>query len=338
MAETEVKLVELKTTEIQPSPYQIREVIEDEEFQELVKSIQEKGVIQPIIVRMVAGKPELVAGGRRLAASRSAGKDTIPAIIREISDAEAIVWSIAENLHRTEPTPLELARIFEKLTDDFYGGNPNRVAEQIGKGVNYVNDRIAILDMPKLIQQMSQELGISRINAIKKITEPKEQIKMAEQALKDNLTAEEIVRLSKKPPKIALGVPSIEERVRKTGEIISNLLDDIVNLNLGIQADELVQTIENCAGFQENLVVLMEEVEHLKDALGMLAQEHTEKITKNILRLFVGLKWLNTAAEKEKKEKRPETIETIRESPFFQKNLQALIKQIEILTSRVIQD
>ena len=105
---------------IHPNPYQTRKTINQETLKELAESIRVTGVVQPVVLRPIAsGRYQLVAGERRWLASKSAGKATIPAIVREISDAQALEITIIENLQREDLNPVEQARAFERLSREF---------------------------------------------------------------------------------------------------------------------------------------------------------------------------------------------------------------------------
>lgn len=254
------EIVNLPIEKIKPGPFQIREVLEDEELKELATSINVKGVIQPIIVNP---DYEIITGNRRAKASRLAGKTTIPAIVKDVPPDEALAWSVVENTHRKDPTLIEEARAFQKLAESF-GGNPNPVAEMISKSVTYVNERLLVLKMPEEVQKVSQELGISRIKELAKITNQQDQIEMAKRTLVENFSALEIAAYSQAMKKEKTRTPLIgpEEIVRKANRFVLRLFVELKHLNE--QAEEtFVAAIREDKYFLKNIGMLTGQIERL---------------------------------------------------------------------------
>ena len=122
----------LKTELIQDNPFQPRTHYDENKLAELKASIKEKGILVPILVRLKDGKHEVVAGERRLKAARSLNVPEIPAIIREVSDQEALVLALVENIQREELNPIEEAEAYKKLIEEFHY-TQDMVAESVGK-------------------------------------------------------------------------------------------------------------------------------------------------------------------------------------------------------------
>jgi ParB family chromosome partitioning protein len=138
---------------IHPNPFQTRRSIREEALKELVESIKATGVVQPVVVRPIAnGRFQLVAGERRWLASKSAGKATIPAVIREVSDAQALEITIIENLQREDLNPVEQARAFERLSREF-GLTQEQIATRTGKDRASIANFIRLLKLPKDVQE-----------------------------------------------------------------------------------------------------------------------------------------------------------------------------------------
>ncbi|HEV2988646.1 MAG TPA: ParB/RepB/Spo0J family partition protein [Candidatus Angelobacter sp.] len=138
---------------IHPNPFQTRKNINQETLKELAESIRISGVVQPVVVRPIAsGRYQLVAGERRWLASKSAGRTTIPAIVREIQDAQAMEITIIENLQREDLNPLEQARAFDRLSRDF-GLTQEQIAQRTGKDRASIANFIRLLKLPKDVQE-----------------------------------------------------------------------------------------------------------------------------------------------------------------------------------------
>ncbi|MBF4502127.1 ParB/RepB/Spo0J family partition protein [Savagea sp. SN6] len=145
---------------IEANPYQPRQQFDDEQLQELAQSIEQSGVIQPIIVRKKGKKYELVAGERRLRATQLAGKETIPTIIREITDEQSMEYALLENLQRTNLNPIEEAQAYEKLSTALQL-KQNDLAKRVGKSRPYIANMLRLLKLPQSVQKMLIEGQLS---------------------------------------------------------------------------------------------------------------------------------------------------------------------------------
>lgn len=149
---TRATIREVALDKILPNPAQPRLSYEEDSLTELADSIREHGVLQPILVRPVGPKFELIAGERRWRASRLAGRDAIPAIVVEFDEQTALEVSIIENLQREDVSPLEEAAMFRKMTD--LGYSVRQLAQKIGKDKGYVENRMRLTDAPPEIREL----------------------------------------------------------------------------------------------------------------------------------------------------------------------------------------
>jgi len=146
---------------IHPNPFQTRRSIKEEALKELAESIKASGVVQPVVVRPIAnGRFQLIAGERRWLASKSAGKTTIPAVVREVSDAQALEITIIENLQREDLNPVEQARAFERLSREF-GLTQEQIATRTGKDRASIANFIRLLKLPKAVQEYLEQGDLS---------------------------------------------------------------------------------------------------------------------------------------------------------------------------------
>lgn len=189
------QVVELLVDKIVPNPHQPRERFDEEALRELAASIKEKGVFQPVVVRVLSevdGTYELVVGERRLRACKLISKETIPAIVRDISPIESREISLIENLQRDDLTLMEEARSLLGLVEQHEV--LQTVADKIGKSITYVTRRLALLALPAEIQAMLDEGKIlpTHADVILDIEGAENQLKAAEMAAKLNLTAAQL--------------------------------------------------------------------------------------------------------------------------------------------------
>lgn len=149
---------QVRVDQVRPNPRQPREAFDEDELAELVRSIQELGVLQPVVLRRVsaadvaAGQPpfELVMGERRLRASMAAGKQTIPAIVRETDDQHMLRDALLENLHRAQLNPLEEAAAYQQLLEDF-DCTHEELATRIGRSRPQISNTIRLLKLPPMV-------------------------------------------------------------------------------------------------------------------------------------------------------------------------------------------
>ena len=143
---------EIPLDQIDRNPFQTRSQVNEEQLAELAASIIANGVVQPILVRPLAnGRFQLIAGERRWRASQLAGKTTIPAILRQVSDEQAMEITIVENLQRADLNPMEQARAFERLSREFHM-TQEQMAQRTGKDRATVANFLRLLRLPSTVQ------------------------------------------------------------------------------------------------------------------------------------------------------------------------------------------
>jgi ParB family chromosome partitioning protein len=144
---------EIPVGEIDRNPFQTRTSFPDDKLDELATSIRANGVVQPILVRRQAnGRYQLIAGERRWLASQRAGKQTVPAILRQVSDEQAMEITIVENLQRADLNPMEQARAFERLSHEFHM-TQEQMAQRTGKDRATVSNFLRLLKLPAEVQK-----------------------------------------------------------------------------------------------------------------------------------------------------------------------------------------
>ena len=173
---------EIALAEIDRSPYQTRSHFDEVQLAELAASIEATGVVQPILVRPIAGgRFQLIAGERRWLASKRAGKETIPAIVRHASDEQAMEMTIVENLQRTDLNPMEQARAFERLAREFQL-TQEQMAKRTGKDRASVANFLRLLRLPAEVQAQveSGALSFGHAKALLPLENPETILKAAQ--------------------------------------------------------------------------------------------------------------------------------------------------------------
>lgn len=154
------ELLEIPTNAIYPSPLQPREDFDPVAMEELVGSIRQHGIVQPVLVRSQGDSYELIAGERRWRAAQLAGLEKIPALVRSFSDAQALQVSLVENLQREDLNPLDVARALKELAERF-ALTQEELAEHIGKSRGEVANLMRLLHLPVAVQESLRQGRIS---------------------------------------------------------------------------------------------------------------------------------------------------------------------------------
>jgi len=153
-------VTEIEIDEIAANPYQPRTRMSEASLDDLRQSISQQGVLQPVIVRRKAGRYELVAGERRLRAAKLAGLDKIPAVVRQVSDSEALEIALVENLQREDLNPIDEARGYKELIQRF-DLTQEQLAHKIGKDRSTIANTLRLLQLPELVREGLEKGEIS---------------------------------------------------------------------------------------------------------------------------------------------------------------------------------
>ena len=194
---------ELLIDEISPNRFQPRKYFDDDKLEELVNSISENGILQPVVVQKSETGYELVAGERRWRASKKAGLKKIPAMIREVSDTKALELAIIENIHRQDLNPIEEAEAYKRLAEDF-SLTQEMIAEKVGKSRAAIANILRLLNLSRNIQEnlISGKLSMGHARALLGLDNTGQMEAMCQEILKQGLTVrqtESKVNRLKKP-------------------------------------------------------------------------------------------------------------------------------------------
>lgn len=184
------KLREIPLSNIDPNPGQPRLIVDEARLEELVESIREHGVIQPVVVRYTdKGRYQLIAGERRWRACNELGMEKIPALIREASDLEASAVALIENIQREDLNPLEEARAYQQLIDQ-YGLTQDEVSRRVGKSRPFIANMVRLLNLPGEIIDLVKEglLTAGHARALLALPDDESRRKAAYRVIKRNMT------------------------------------------------------------------------------------------------------------------------------------------------------
>ena len=188
------EVVYLYLDDIIPNRFQPREVFNDQALKELAVSIKEHGVIQPIIVRKVENKYEIIAGERRYKASTMAGLTKIPAIVKNLDDKESSKVALIENLQRRDLTPIEEARTYQKILELEDGMTQEQLAATMGKTQSSVSNKLRLLALPDEIQDalLKEKISERHARSLLNLEDKNDQIKMLDKIIAEKMTVREL--------------------------------------------------------------------------------------------------------------------------------------------------
>jgi ParB family transcriptional regulator, chromosome partitioning protein len=239
---------DLPLDSISPNPRQPRNVFDEESMNELVESIREVGMLQPIVVRPLGGaKFELVMGERRLRAAQQAGLDTIPAIVRETADHAMLRDALLENLHRTQLNPLEEAAAYQQMLEDF-GCTQEELASRIKRSRPQISNTIRLLRLPPTVQRRvaAGVISAGHAKALLAIEDPAGQERLAQRAVAEGLSVravEELVMLGDRPeraPRARRQPKMVAPKVKDLADRLSDHFDTRVKVELGQTKGKIV--------------------------------------------------------------------------------------------------
>ncbi len=182
---------------VEPSPYQPRTRFREEALDELARSIKASGIIQPIVVRPIGDRFQLIAGERRWRAAQRAGLTKASAIVRQVSDELALEMTLVENIQREDLNPIEAARAFERLMAEFELTQES-VAERTGKDRATVANAVRLLKLEPIMQDWIEEgkLSAGHGRALLAVGDPQLRMRYAQRAARGGLTVRQIERLA----------------------------------------------------------------------------------------------------------------------------------------------
>jgi ParB family chromosome partitioning protein len=240
------RFADLPIASIEPNPRQPREVFEESALAELVASIREVGVLQPVVVReLEVGRYQLVMGERRWRASAEAGLDTVPAIVRDTTDDHLLRDALLENLHREQLNPLEEAAAYQQMLVEF-GATHDELADRIGRSRSQVSNTIRLLNLPAGVQRRvaAGVLSAGHARALLALPDAEQQDRLAGRIVAEGLS----VRATEELVSTGDGGPA--ERARRTrppqapgladlASTLSELLETRVTIEMGRRKGKL---------------------------------------------------------------------------------------------------
>ncbi|RBY96837.1 chromosome partitioning protein ParB [Blastococcus sp. TF02-8] len=241
------QLREVAVDDVVPNPKQPRQVFDDEALEELTHSVREFGLLQPIVVREAGdGRYELIMGERRLRASKAAGLETVPAIVRDTTDDAMLRDALLENIHRVQLNPLEEAAAYQQLLEEF-GATHEELASRIGRSRSQVTNTIRLMKLPVKVQTRvaAGVISAGHARALLGLQDP-----VAQDALATRIVAEGMsVRATEEAVAMAAAdEPATKRRTRRIsapgveelGSRLSDMFETKVKIQIGRSKGKIV--------------------------------------------------------------------------------------------------
>ena len=254
---TKEEIVEIPISELRVNPYQPRKYFNDEALAELASSIKEHGVFQPIIVKQSIKGYEIVAGERRFRASKMAGLEKIPAIIRAFTDEQMMEIALLENLQRENLSAIEEAIAYKNMIEQL-SLTQDELARKVGKSRSHITNILGLLRLPKEVQQMVAEDKISMGHArvLSKLESDEKIIEMAHQIIDSKLPVRELEEMT--------STPSVEKKVKivrrssssSEYKYVEDMLRDKLDTKVKIKERKIEISFSNVADLNRILEIL----------------------------------------------------------------------------------
>lgn len=251
---TNEEVVEISLDELRPNPYQPRKIFKEETLKELAESIKENGVFQPIIVKKSIKGYEIVAGERRFRASRLAGLDKIPCIIRDFSEQQMIEIALLENLQRENLNAIEEALAYKQMIEKL-NLTQEELSKRVSKSRPYVTNILGLLNLPKEVQQMiiDKTISMGHARVLSKLEDKEKILMYANKIVNEKLPVRQIedittlddrkVKINKKP-------------VNNDYKYVEDMLRDKLDTKIKIKDKKIEISFSNVADLNRILEIL----------------------------------------------------------------------------------
>lgn len=252
------EIVEISLDDLRANPYQPRKKFDDDSLNELADSIRNHGVFQPIIVKKSIKGYEIIAGERRCRASKLAGRDTIPAIIRSFSDEQMMEIALLENLQRENLSAIEEAMAYKSMLEKL-NLTQDELARKVGKSRSHITNIVGLLRLPNEIQQMiiKEEITMGHARVISKLESEEEMIRLANLIIEQKLPVREVEIISNNPD--VLKKVKMERKNRNSSQeykYVEDMLRDKLDTRVKIKEKKIEINFSNINDLNRILEIL----------------------------------------------------------------------------------
>ena len=230
------EIIELNISDLRPNPYQPRKVFDEEALNDLASSIKEHGVFQPIIVKKSIKGYEIIAGERRFRASKLAGLDKIPAIIRNFTDEQMMEIALLENLQRENLNVIEEAIAYKSMIERL-NLTQDDLSRKVGKSRSHITNILGLLRLPDVVQKMvtDNKITMGHARTLSKLESDEKIIELAQKIVDDNLLVRDIENIttgSDISKKVKINRKSTTSEYKYVEDMLRDLLDAKIKIKI----------------------------------------------------------------------------------------------------------
>ena len=250
------EIIEINLNELRVNPYQPRKVFNDEALSDLAESIKEHGVFQPIIVKKSIKGYEIIAGERRVRASRMAGLEKIPAIIRNLNDEQMMEIALLENLQRENLSAIEEAIAYKSMIEKL-SLTQEELSKKVGKSRSHITNILGLLRLPKEVQEMvaNNKISMGHARVLSKLEDDNKIIEMAKQILERKIPVRELEQEAENKEK-KVKITRQSKSVNNDFKYVEELLREKLDTKVKIKDKKIEITFTNVADLNRILEVL----------------------------------------------------------------------------------
>ena len=254
---TSEEIIDIPLEQLRPNPYQPRTVFTDEALKELAASIKEHGVFQPIIVKRSIKGYEIIAGERRYRASKLAGLETIPAIVREFTDEQMMEIALLENLQRENLSAVEEAQAYYNLQKNL-NLTQEELANKVGKSRSHITNMLGLLRLPTIVQEMvnKKQISIGHARVLSKLENDEKIIDLAKKIVDENFSVRRLEEMSNETPGLDRKVKIERKTSNSNYKYVEELLETKFDSRIKIKDNKIVISFINDADLNRILEII----------------------------------------------------------------------------------
>lgn len=251
------EIVDLPISELRANPYQPRLQFNEEALDELAQSIKEHGVFQPIIVKKSIKGYEIIAGERRVRASKKAGLETVPAIVRNLTDEQMMEIALLENLQREDLNIIEEAKAYKLMLKKLQI-TQDELSKKVGKSRSHITNILGLLRLPEDVQDMvvDKKISMGHARVLSKLEEDKKIEEVALQIVKDDLTVRDTEEITKTGFEKKVKMTRHKKEVNQDYKYVEDLLRDKLDTKVKISDKKIEISFTSTADLNRILEVL----------------------------------------------------------------------------------
>ncbi len=241
------EIIEVAISELRPNPYQPRKVFDSEALSDLASSIKEHGVFQPIIVKKSIKGYEIIAGERRVRASKLAGLEKVPAIVRNLNDEQMMEIALLENLQRENLSAIEEAKAYKSMIENLHL-TQEQLSVKVGKSRSHVTNILGLLRLPSEVQEMvvNKKISMGHARVLSKLESDEKIIEMAHDIVDKKIPVRNVEELSQNTEKKVKNVKTSKTKNNEFFEV-EEMLKEKLDTKVKIKDNKIIVSFANVA-------------------------------------------------------------------------------------------